>query len=438
MRKRRPRASGNGTREPSLFSKIGTLLITLFAVFMFCEHVVFRFVLVPDDVLHNVSVNDVIRYVPKSRAIMRHPDRSRSLVTINEDGWNSTKPAYVFARRPGVVRIAVVGDSYVHGAFVDVDKAFPEIIERELNQRGIRAEVYRFGIDGAPMSQYLHMLRQEVVQFRPDIVVVQAIHNDFDESYRFLHTRVGSSFMKLGTDRYGRVSEIAPRSFKRGFADVMRNLRTFRYLYYETNAYLKLKWLISKVYWGGQAEWNEEFISSAVDIRNLKGEDKAIRFYTRHMLGEMKRIARENGFAIAFAMDGVREAVYTGRDPKTYEVGKLNAVMAELTRELDLPYLDLQSAMADAFNRTGKRLEFSFDWHWNELGNEVVGKAISEFLLREPSLQPLLKPTDERLPDESRQIWPKQPVKPTKGAQLKRSAPMPPPDPPLARLAVAG
>ena len=438
MVKQRQVTSGNETREPSLLSKIGTLVFTLFAAFMFCEHVVFRFFLVPDDVLNNVSINDVIRYVPKSRAVMRHPDRSRSLVTINEDGWNSTKPAYAFEKQPGVLRIAVVGDSYVHGAFVDVDKGFPEIIERELNERGVRAEVYRFGIDGAPMSQYLHMLRQEVVQFRPDIVVVQAIHNDFDESYRFLHTRVGSSFMKLGTDRYGRINEIAPRSFKRGFADVMRNLRTFRYLYYKTNAHLKLKWLISKLYWGGEAEWNEEFISSAVDIRNLKGEDKAIRFYTRYMLGEMKKTARENGFAIVFSMDGVREAVYAKRDPKSYEVGKLNVVMAELTRELELPYLDLQTAMTEAYAQTGKRLEFGFDWHWNDLGNQVVGKAIAEFLLRESALKPFLVPEDERAPAENRQSWPKQPVKPSKGARLKRSAPLVPSEPAVLQLAIAG
>lgn len=436
MSKQRPEASENETREPSLLSKIGTLLITLFAVLMFCEHVVFRFFFVPDDVLHNASINDVIRYVPKSHAIMRHPDRSRSLVTINEDGWNSTKPVYALEKQPGVVRIAVIGDSYVHGAFVDVEKGFPEIVERELASRGIRAEVYRFGIDGAPMSQYLHMLRQEVVQFRPDIVLVQTIHNDFDESYRFLHTRVGSSFMKLGTDRYGSVTEIAPRPFKRGFADVMRNLRTFRYLYYKTNAYLKLKWLISKIYWGGQAEWNEEFISSAVDIRNLKGEDKAIRFYTRYMLSEMKKISRENGFVLAFSMDGVREAVYAKRDPKSYEVGKLNAVMADLTRELDLPYLDLQAAMSDAYARTGKRLEFSFDWHWNELGNEVVGKAIAEFLLVHPAVKPFLKPQDERAPSET-QGWPKQPAKPSKGARLKRSTPLVEPEPPLTKLAIA-
>src|SRR5690606_20949577 len=121
---------------------------------LFCELVLFRYVLVPDDVLHNVTIDGVVRYVPGTRAVMRHPDRSTSLVTINADGWNSTKPAYAVARRPGVERIAVVGDSYVHGAFIDVDKGFPDVLEHELAARGRAVEVYRFGIDGAPLSQY--------------------------------------------------------------------------------------------------------------------------------------------------------------------------------------------------------------------------------------------------------------------------------------------
>jgi hypothetical protein len=76
------------------------------------------------------------------------------------------------------------------------------VIERELTGAGVAAEVLRFGMDGAPLSQYLHLLRREVRAFKPDVVLVQLIHNDFDESYRFLETRYASSF--LGRSRLNR------------------------------------------------------------------------------------------------------------------------------------------------------------------------------------------------------------------------------------------
>ena len=59
-----------------------------------------------------------------------------------------------------------------------------------------------------------------------DRIVVMLVHNDFDESYRFLKTRYSSSFLKLEKTANGRVAEIAPVEFRPGMADALRRLRT--------------------------------------------------------------------------------------------------------------------------------------------------------------------------------------------------------------------
>lgn len=370
-----------GQRLRGWLGNLILLLCSLSAMLLLCEFVVFRYIFLPDDVLHNVTIDKVVRYVPNTRAVMRHADGSTSLITINAQGWNSTKPDYPLAKTPGVARVAIVGDSYVHGGFIDVDKGFPEILEQDIALRGGKAEVFRFGIDGAPLSQYLHVVRSEVVKYKPDLVVIPIIHNDFDESYRFMHTRTGSSFLKFAADADGRVTELPPSDFKMGTADKLRNFRTFRYLYYKTNAYLKLKWLVSKIYWGGSAEWNEAFISSAVDIRNLQGQDRELETFTRYALEQLKALSAEHGFQLLFVMDGVREAVYAGKDAKAYDIGKLNGLMARLTRELDLPFVDLHAAFVQDWQKQGTRFEFPFDWHWNELGNDIVASVIADQML---------------------------------------------------------
>jgi GDSL-like Lipase/Acylhydrolase family len=369
-----------GQRLRGWLGNLVLMMCSFAAMLLLCEFVLFRYIFIPDDVLHNATIDGVVRYVPDTRAVMRHPDGSQSLITINSHGWNSTKPVYTREKTPGVQRIAVVGDSYVHGGFIDVDKGFPEVLEQELVARGAKAEVLRFGIDGAPLSQYLHVIRSEVLKYKPDVVVIPIIHNDFDESYRFMHTRTGSSFMKLAEGADGRVTELPPIAFKMGMADKLRNFRTFRYLYYETNAYLKLKWLISKVYWGGSAEWNEAFISSAVDIRNLQGQEREIEKFTRYTLAQLQALSAEHGFRLLFVMDGVREAIYAGKPPQAYEIGKLNTLMAGLTRELALPFVDLHAAFAQDWKQHRTRLEFPFDWHWNELGNDIVATVIADHL----------------------------------------------------------
>ncbi len=372
-------------RLGQLSQNIAVSLASLALCFAVLELVVFRFLLVPDDLLTNVSIDGVVRYQPGSTATFRHPDGSRSRVTINAEGWNSTKPSYPRARTPDKLRIAVVGDSYVHGAFVDTADGFPEIIEAELVRSGVGAEVYRFGMDGAPLSQYLHMLRREVRQFKPDVVVVPLIHNDFDESWRFLKTRYASSFLKIGRSESGRPFEVPPAQFEGGSADVLRELATFRYLYYETNAYLRLKGLVSRHFWGGTEEWQEEFISSAVDIRKIADRDQN-RFAARYSLSEMKRIAAEDGFQLLFVMDGVREAVYAGKPRAEWAVSQLNELAAELTTELSLPFLDLQETFTADYAARGIRFEYPFDWHWNKHANHLVATTIVRYLKSDPRL----------------------------------------------------
>ncbi len=353
--------------------------------FLVLECFVFRVLLLPDDVLPNVSINNVVRYMPRTDATFRHPDNRETRVRINGDGWNSVRAEYTLERTAGVARIAVIGDSYVHGAFVNTEEGFPEVLEQELAAGGQKVEVLRFGMDGAPLSQYLHMLRREVRRFTPDVVVVQLIHNDFDESYRALHNRTGSSFLKLAQAHDKRLVEIPPVDFKPGFADVLRNSATFRYLYYETNAYLTFKHLISALYWGGSDEWNPEFVSSAVDIRNI-GDHAKNRLITRYVMAEMKALAKRDGFKLAFAMDGVREAVYAGKPVASYEVGKLNAMARAVADELELPFLDLQEAFQQDWTQHRQRFEYAYDWHWNGRANMLVGKAIARFLRSEPRL----------------------------------------------------
>jgi lysophospholipase L1-like esterase len=368
-----------------LAANLGLLAASLLASLLFAEFVIFGIFFKPDDVLANVSRNGVVRYQPNTRATFRHPDGRETRVSINAQGWNSSKPDYSQAPAAGRLRIAVIGDSYVHASFVNVEAGFPEVIERELKSAGVAAEVFRFGMDGAPLSQYLNVLRREVRALKPDVVLVQLIHNDFDESYRFLKTRYASSFLKLGFAAAGEPFEIAPADFRPGLADRLRAFNTFRYLYYKTNAYLRLKRLVSRYWWGGEEEYAPEFISSAVDVRKIT-DHVSNRRAARYVLSEMRRLAKENGFKLVLAMDGVRDAIYSGKALESYEVAKLNRLTAEVAAELEIPFLDLHTTFAAHYARNQQRFEFAYDWHWNELANQLVGAEIARFLRRHRDL----------------------------------------------------
>ena len=195
------------------------------------------------------------------------------------------------ARAPGRQRIAVVGDCYVHGAFVDVGDGFPEVMQRESARFAVATSRCSASAWTAPRSANTCTCSgARSSLYSPDIVVVPLIHNDFDESYRLLKTRYASRFMKLRKAADGSVEEVAPGEFRYGIADALRGFRTFRYLYYETNLYLHVKGWVSRLFWGGNEEWRPELVSSAVDIRKI-ADHEANRFFARYVMAEMKRLS---------------------------------------------------------------------------------------------------------------------------------------------------
>lgn len=119
-------------------NRLGELALTassLAACLLFIEFVVCRTLLVADDFLENVTINEVVRYKPGSRATFRHPDGTSSTVVANAQGWNSLVSSYERARAGGVQRIAIVCGSYVHGAFVDRDDHFADRLNTFLADR---------------------------------------------------------------------------------------------------------------------------------------------------------------------------------------------------------------------------------------------------------------------------------------------------------------
>jgi hypothetical protein len=339
------------------------------------EFVVFRYILVPDDLLPNKTIDTVVRYEPNRRATFRYPDGSETRVTINAQGWNSRHNRYEVAKPDGTRRVAVIGDSYVHNKFVNPEQSFTALLEDKLTASGETAQVYRFGMDGAPLSQYLHVLRTEVLKYDPDVVVIPLIHNDFDEMYRGIKTRYASSFMKLRKSDCGTVVEIPPSTFRPGLADKLRRFATFRYLYYETNLYLYAKRWINALYWGGNEDWDPAFVSSAVDIRKIN-DHEANRFFARYVMREFQKLSAEHGFKLLFIMDGVRDAIYERREPMDYEVGRLNKIAREVTGEFGIPFVDLHEAFAADYAVYGKRFEFPYDWHWNMRANQLIADVL--------------------------------------------------------------
>jgi lysophospholipase L1-like esterase len=334
----------------------------------FCEFVVFRFIWPGSDVPANAFVNELVRYEPNQRGVWRIRDEIAAPYAINAQGWNSGVGDYVRARRPGMERIAVVGDSFVEGLQVPHDRSFGDIVAQLRQEQG-PAEVYRFAIAGAPMSQYLHMIEREVVRHRPDWIVVLLIHNDFDESFRFLPGRYTSSFRKLRVEGDRVVGEIAPEPWRPGLAEWLRRSATARFFLYRWK--VRPQAIIDALLPAARAEGG---FAANVEIGAVLAQERPIRAAADYLIERMGARAREIGAKLVIAMDGDRQAIYAGQPSQALV---LNRIAAEAAARHGIPFVDLHPAFAAEWQAKRRRFEFASDGHWNEYGHAVAAQAIA-------------------------------------------------------------
>ncbi len=110
-------------------------------------------------------------------------------VRINSEGLRDREHS---KQKPeGVLRIAVLGDSYAEALQVGQEKAFWSLMEARLQTcesfGGKRVEVINFGVSGYGTAQELFTLRERVWDYSPDIVLLAiTTNNDMIDNSRAL------------------------------------------------------------------------------------------------------------------------------------------------------------------------------------------------------------------------------------------------------------
>lgn len=367
-------SAGKRSRGREILINLAVSLGSVVAFLLVCELVLFRFVLPGSDVPRNAFVNEVVRYQPGQSGVWRVRDEIAAPYRINAQGWNSPLPDYPLARKPGTGRIAFVGDSFVEALQVPVEKSFVEVVAAKLAASG-PVEAQRFGVAGAPLSQYLHMVEREVAARRPDRIVVTLVHNDFDESFVFKPGRYTSSFLKLRIADGKVVSEVAPEPWRPGLLEFVRQSATARFLLYRWQ--VRPQALLDAVLGPARAAGEGSYAAN-IDIAGVFAREADIRVATDYLFGRLNARADAAGARLHLVMDGDREAIYAGRGDSP--ALKLNRIAAEMAGKHGIAFLDLHPVFAAEWAKSGKRFEFRADAHWNEYGHAVAGAAIAEAL----------------------------------------------------------
>jgi lysophospholipase L1-like esterase len=362
----------------------GNLLLVIGSI-CFClillEFFVFRFVLVASDFPKLDFVDDVLKYKPDQEGIYRVKNEIKARFKINGTGWNSRYDHYRTDRAEDKLRVAVIGDSKVEAFQVNYDESLAEQIERA--SRKLQLEAYRFAISGAPLSQYLHLLRNEALRYSPDLVVIILVHNDFDESYLPTPGVYTRSFLKIDLANDTVQGEIAPLEYETPWYGYIRNSATWRYLTYRQHFQFRtLRNLIFR-------RQEQERQTREADVEGSKADTKTDtkmvrnRLVTEYIFKQMKKVCNRMNADLLIVMEGDTREVYKEAslsNSKPEGVLVLNAMAASVAKELNIHFIDLQPIFQKDFQINRKKFYFDSDDHWNTHAHKVVAHTVVDFI----------------------------------------------------------
>lgn len=390
-------------RLRDLLTNLAVSAVSVFVSLLICELLVFRVILPSGSTPDNAYIDDVVRYEPGQTGTWRVRNEIAAPYAINAQGWNSGLEAYRETRTPGVPRIAVIGDSYVEALQVPPDASMAERLSKTLYAADeLPGEVYRFGMSGAPLSQYVHMARHEVADYKPDWLVVLLIHNDFDESFRFQAGRYASSFLKFDVDNGQVVGEIPPEPLQPSSYGWFRNFATLRFLVYRWQ--VRPDVILASLFSSSPAQPPAEpdaapepaegpaavatdmpaepatapEFAANVNLTDLLNARSDVEAATSYGFEQLQRAATDMGANLLLVMDGDRRSLRAGN--KNGPALVLNEMAAREADKLGIAFLDLQPVFSADWDAHQQRFEHDVDNHWNAYGHNVAARAVADHI----------------------------------------------------------
>ncbi len=334
------------------------------------------------------SVTQYMGYLPYNVKDFEVP------VRINSKGWRDAE--YDEKKPDGVYRILVIGDSYVEGKEVALEKTFHKLLEKKLNATlggpNRRFEVMALSRGGIGTGIELNYLRDPGLKYSPDMVVLSVFPgNDVRENSPPLNDRYWAWFNGVY-----RAHVVTARIH---FLDVFLRFK-WSYLnhfladrlcdYYVGHLYLfhrglKKEEMISndaEVYRRGPYSelWNNAWDYTKNFLREFKGETDARHIPLKVMLSHSAQVSGLNS-----------EDLIRGGKSK-YDLQKPFEILSDFLDGEKIEYLNLEPILTRYESQTRKPYYWRHDAHWNETGHAVVADALYDFLF------PQLK--SENLPHE--------------------------------------
>lgn len=296
-------------------------------------------------------------------------------IRSNRDGfWDDE---FVEAKRPGVCRIAFLGDSFTWGMGVREEQRFTNLVEKT----NANWETLNFGVPGYGTDQAFLLWHRMTKRYGPDLVVLTIYQNDYSDNLHSVRSGRAKPFFELGEN--GGLEPKTQPDFLNGFWDN----GVFNEIAFPYRSFFKqpierrsrvMHWLAKN---SDLARLSYTIFRSVSFIKSVGAQDSVETLpLTVTQEVEVKLL----GALVKALSDSVRAqggsflAVFSGNLTPEHL-----AEMEELGRE-GIPYLDATTKRLEMKLRGDtEEIYYPYSRHWTPVANAIVADFLSRKIREE-------------------------------------------------------
>jgi len=303
------------------------------------------------------------RYRPNSTELIHRNFEMHNNVVINSRGYHDVE------RRKSVENtryILAIGDSFTAGIHVPTKNTWTQVLGKTLNytDENSSIEVVNLGLDGTGTDIHVSLLKENLTLYRPEIVILTFYENDvsdvrakklYKECYGDYVLAFHDNSQQIALRNY--IDNNRPNTFSRW---LFENIYSFR--------------LITNLYEGGILLRNNYISPSMIGMKvNTNGDTP--RVILAEPLRELVKLSEQYGF----------ELLVIPAPPKRNSEASIDELRNNIPSELyaNLNVVDIEPFLNEELKEGGKNftdLYWTYDGHFNQLGNELFGMAIKRVL----------------------------------------------------------
>jgi hypothetical protein len=317
-------------------------------------------------------------------------------VAINANGLRDPERGYAAA--PGTYRILALGDSFVEGYSVDMDKTVTQVLEKALRGAGCPVEVLNAGTAAYSTDQeYLFYLDQGV-RYSPQVVLLFAYYNDVLWNTAVNYFGSPKPLLDPSGDQLVLRNDPVPAPYRGPTPPPpppppAPKLRSAAFA-----------WVKDRLARGAPRAFNALARVGLWDRMGGDEPDDQMRVFKRRqqpaieaawertdaILRGLSREAAARGarFAVVYVpsrmevsdRDWELTRLAYDMDEKAWDRGLVARRFAEIGASAGFPVLDLTPGLREASRGVLGEPYFVYDGHWNAVGHRTAAEAVERFL----------------------------------------------------------